>query len=215
MGQGKSKGDTLRKIPEGALEENNNANGTSNTTPTETSSVSDPELHTSWNDQVLYSKTGETKVSKEDFELLTVIGRGSFGKVSRIHLSVAYSNSPFKVMQVRKKSDGKIYAMKVLTKQSIIARKQVAHTRAEKTILEKVQHPFIVQLYYAFQSKEKLYMILEYVNGGELFLHLKKQGRFTEDRAKFYAAEIVSAMAHLHKVGKRYLPQSFELKYFA
>jgi len=114
-----------------------------------------------------------------------VIGKGSFGKV----------------MQVRKKDDGKIYAMKVLRKEAIIARKQVTHTKAEKSILQKIQHPFIVHLHYAFQTKDKLYMILDFINGGELFFHLKKEGRFPEARVKFYAAEIVCALAHLHSLG--------------
>jgi len=129
-----------------------------------------------------YSKDKSEKPVKEDFELLQVIGKGSFGKV----------------MQVKKKSDGNIYAMKVLRKEAIIARKQVTHTKAERSILEKINHPFIVQLHYAFQSEDKLYMILDYVNGGELFFHLKREGKFPEDRVAQYAAQIASALAHLH-----------------
>lgn len=104
-------------------------------------------------------------------------------------------------MQVKKKDDGKIYAMKVLSKEAIIARKQIAHTRAEKSILQKIQHPFIVKLHYAFQTKDKLYMILDFVNGGELFFHLKKDGKFGENRVRFYAAQIACAIAHLHSLG--------------
>jgi len=104
-------------------------------------------------------------------------------------------------MQVKKKDDGKIFAMKVLRKEAIIARKQVAHTKAEKSILQKIQHPFIVKLHYAFQTKDKLYMILDFINGGELFHHLKKEGRFPEIRVKFYAAEITAAISHLHSLG--------------
>jgi len=126
----------------------------------------------------IFSKNKQI-VTKDDFELLTVIGKGSFGKV----------------MQVRKKDDGKIYAMKVLRKDTIIARKQVSHTKSEKNILMKIQHPFIVNLNYAFQTKDKLYMILDYINGGELFFHLKKEGRFAENRVKLYAAEIASAVS--------------------
>jgi serine/threonine protein kinase len=107
-------------------------------------------------------------------------------------------------MQVKKKDDGRVFAMKVLRKEAIIARKQVAHTKAEKSILQKIQHPFIVKLHYAFQTNEKLYMILDYVNGGELFFHLKKEGRFQEARVRFYAAEIVLAMSHLHSLGVVY-----------
>jgi len=125
------------------------------------------------------------KVSAGDFELLRVIGRGSFGKV----------------MQVRHKETGKIYAMKTMRKGNIIAKNQVAHTKDEKHILQRIKHPFIVNLNYAFQTKDKLYMILDYVNGGELFWHLKKEGMFSEERSKFYAAEIASALFHLHENG--------------
>jgi len=121
-------------------------------------------------------------VTKDDFELLTVIGKGSFAKV----------------MQVRKKDDGKIYAMKILRKDAIIARNEVNHTKAEKRILQSIQHPFIIQLHYAFQTDDKLYMVLDFVNGGELFFHLKREGRFPENRVKFYVAQISSALAHLH-----------------
>jgi len=134
------------------------------------------------NDEPIIFSKNKQVVTKDDFELLTVIGKGSFGKV----------------MQVKKKDDGKIYAMKVLRKDTIIARKQVTHTKAEKNILMKIQHPFIVNLNYAFQTKDKLYMILDYINGGELFFHLKKEVRFTESRVKLYGAEIVCALTHLH-----------------
>lgn len=125
------------------------------------------------------------KVTKEDFDLLCVIGRGSFGKV----------------MQVKHKGTGKIYAMKVMRKDAIIAKNQVAHTRDEKSILQRIQHPFIVNLRFAFQTKDKLYMIMDYVNGGELFFHLKKEGKFSEERVRLYAAEISSALMHLHSHG--------------
>jgi len=84
-------------------------------------------------------------------------------------------------MQVKKKDDGQIYAMKVLRKEAIVARKQVDHTRAEKAILQKIEHPFIVKLHYAFQTEDKLYMVLDFVNGGELFFHLKKEENFRKN----------------------------------
>lgn len=87
-------------------------------------------------------------------------------------------------MQVRKKDTGKIFAMKVLKKAQLVARKQVAHTKTERKVLEDINHPFVCHLKYAFQTETKLYMILEYFNGGELFFHLKSNGRFQEDRAK-------------------------------
>jgi len=128
------------------------------------------------------------KVHIQDFELLKVLGRGSFGKV----------------MQVRKKKDGKIYAMKILKKQAIIARNQVEHTNAERKILQALQHPFLMKLRYAFQSEEKLYFVLDYFQGGELFFHLKNNRRFSEEVARLYTGEIAMALGHLHGLGVIY-----------
>jgi serum/glucocorticoid-regulated kinase 2 len=127
--------------------------------------------------------TEGSKLTLDDFELLCVIGRGSFGKV----------------LQVKKKDNGKIYAMKILNKKHLIARKQVAHTKTERKVLQSITHPFIVNLIYAFQTDAKLYMVLEFFNGGELFFHLKNQGKFSDERASFYAAQVVLAFEHLHK----------------
>jgi len=123
-----------------------------------------------------------SKLSVDDFELLNVIGKGGFAKV----------------MQVRKRDTGKIYAMKVLKKKELIARKQVAHTNTERKILQDIENPFIVALRFAFQTTTKLYMVLDYFNGGELFFHLKNNGHFPEIRARFYAAEIVLALECMH-----------------
>lgn len=130
----------------------------------------------------------QTKVRVEDFELMKVLGRGSFGKV----------------MQVRHKGDGKIYAMKILKKSAIVARNQVEHTRAERKILQSLKHPFLMTLRWAFQTKDKLYFVLDYFTGGELFYHLKNVRRFPEDVAKIYIAEIASALGHLHSLGYIY-----------
>ena len=123
------------------------------------------------------------KVTVKDFELLKVVGRGNFGKV----------------MQVRKIDTQRIYAMKVLRKDSVIAADAVKHTLSESSVLRRINHPFIVNLKYAFQTKDKLYMILDYLNGGELFFHLSNVDRFPESRAKMYAAEIVLALGYLHE----------------
>lgn len=94
---------------------------------------------------------------------------------------------------------GKLYAQKQLKKASIVVTKQlVDQTKAERTILESVRHPFVVKLYYAFQDHEKLYLILEYAQGGELFLHLATEKMFSEDVAAFYLASLVLALSHLH-----------------
>eukprot|EP01125_Pyxidicula_operculata_P004595 TRINITY_DN1731_c0_g1_i1.p1 TRINITY_DN1731_c0_g1~~TRINITY_DN1731_c0_g1_i1.p1 ORF type:complete len:468 (-),score=132.21 TRINITY_DN1731_c0_g1_i1:79-1482(-) len=125
------------------------------------------------------------KVSSADFDIVAVIGRGSFGKV----------------MQVRHKETGQYYAMKTMRKNNIIAKNQVAHTRDEKLILTQIKHPFVINLKFAFQTKDKLYMIMDFINGGELFFHLKEEGRFDEERVRFYAAEISLALIHLHNHG--------------
>lgn len=134
------------------------------------------------------SKNSEPRVSFREFSLLKVVGKGSFGKV----------------MQVRKKDTGRIYAMKVLHKANIINRNQVEHTRTERAVLGRIVHPFIVGLNYAFQTPDKLYFVLDYCAGGELFFHLGKEGRFREDRARFYAAQITLALEHLHAMNVIY-----------
>ncbi|XP_037546055.1 ribosomal protein S6 kinase beta-2 [Nematolebias whitei] len=129
------------------------------------------------------------RVGPDCFELLTVLGKGAYGKV-------------FQVRKVQGAQAGKIFAMKVLKKAKIVCNaKDTAHTRAEREILEKVRHPFIVDLLYAFQTGGKLYLILECLSGGELFMQLEKEGIFMEDTACFYLGEIILALGHLHSNG--------------
>jgi serum/glucocorticoid-regulated kinase 2 len=122
------------------------------------------------------------KLSASDFELLKVIGKGSFGKV----------------MQVRKKDTDRIYALKTIQKAKIISRSEVTHTLAERSVLAQINNPFIVPLKFSFQSPEKLYFVLAYVNGGELFHHLTKERRFDLNRSRFYAAELLCVLECLH-----------------
>ncbi|XP_032836469.1 ribosomal protein S6 kinase beta-2-like isoform X1 [Petromyzon marinus] len=125
----------------------------------------------------------------DSFQLLRVLGQGAYGKV-------------FQVRKVLGADSGKIFAMKVLKKASIVCNaKDTAHTRAERSILEMIQHPFIVDLAYAFQTGGKLYLILEFLSGGELFMQLEREGIFMEDTACFYLAEISLALGHLHTHG--------------
>lgn len=128
----------------------------------------------------------EEKLAVTDFDLLKVVGKGAFGKV----------------MLVRKKhgsGSGQIYAMKVLKKSVVAAKGQIEHTKSERSILCEIRHPFIVRLRFAFQSDDKLYLVTDYYNGGSLFYHLRKSRSFTEVRAKFYGAQLLSALDHLHK----------------
>jgi len=113
-----------------------------------------------------------------------VIGKGSFGKV----------------FLVREKETGVIYAMKVLRKENIIKRNQIEHTRTERNVLGYVRHRFIVGLKMAFQTRDKLFFVLDYCAGGELFFHLGKLGKFPEVRARFYAAEITLALGYVHEL---------------
>ena len=122
------------------------------------------------------------KLSIDNFELLKLVGRGSFGKV----------------MQVRKKDTNRIYAIKIIRKAKIISLSEVTHTLAERSILAQINNPFIVPLKFAFQSPEKLYFVLAFVNGGELFYHLSNEGRFDVSRSRLYIAEILCALECLH-----------------
>jgi len=123
-----------------------------------------------------------------DFRIIRVIGKGSFGKV----------------FLVRQHATGTIYAMKVLKKDNIVKRNQVEHTRTERSVLGYVRHPFIVGLCAAFQTADKLFFVLDYCAGGELFCHLQRRGKFAEPRARFYTAELVLALAHIHALGVVY-----------
>jgi serine/threonine protein kinase len=139
-------------------------------------------------DGLIDSATFDDKVCLEDFTLIRVIGKGSFGKVTL----------------VRKKTNSKIFAMKILSKSHLVKRKQIEHTRTERRVLSVASHPFIVGLHYAFQTPSKLYFVLDYCPGGELFFHLSRMGKFNENMAKFYAAELVVALEHLHSLGVVY-----------
>ncbi|XP_054841436.1 serine/threonine-protein kinase Sgk3 isoform X2 [Eublepharis macularius] len=128
---------------------------------------------------------GNPHAKPTDFDFLKVIGKGSFGKV----------------LLAKRKLDGKFYAVKVLQKKIVLNRKEQKHIMAERNVLLKnVKHPFLVGLHYSFQTTEKLYFVLDFVNGGELFFHLQRERSFPEHRARFYAAEIASALGYLHSI---------------
>ena len=114
-----------------------------------------------------------------------MIGTGSYGKV----------------LLVKKKDSGELYAMKVLKKKHIIQRKQVKNTLTERRILERISHPFIVKMNYAFQNARKLFFVLDYCPGGELFFYISSIGRFKEASAKFYASCILLALECIHAHG--------------
>ncbi|GFH54727.1 hypothetical protein CTEN210_11203 [Chaetoceros tenuissimus] len=131
-----------------------------------------------------YQKAPVSAPRLDSFKMIKVVGKGSFGKV-------------FLVREIKTQE---MFALKVLRKDNIIKRNQVEHTKTERSVLGYVDHPFIVGLKMAFQSKDKLYFVLDYCAGGELFFHLSKVGKFNEHRASFYAAEIVLALEYIHQL---------------
>lgn len=133
--------------------------------------------------RTLYSFSGTKPITIEDFELIKTLGRGAHGKV---------------LLCERRNLPGDRYALKIIKKQHIIDANQFEHTLAEKIILSSLNHPFLVSLKYAFQTDEKIYFVMEFMKGGELFQHLRRYKSFTEEQTKFVAACIVLALGHLH-----------------
>lgn len=120
--------------------------------------------------------------SQQDFEAIQVLGRGSFAEVYLVKMITT----------------GKLFAMKVLRKEKMLQQNVVRYAITERNILTKIVHPFIAKLNYAFQSEDKLYLVLEYYEGGSLTYYINKEKHFTEDIARFYLAEIILAIEELH-----------------
>lgn len=133
----------------------------------------------------LVQDTRARKMTAEDFESLRCLGKGTFGTV----------------LLVKQQTTGRLFAQKQFKKASLTVHKRlVEQTKTERSILESVnRHPFVVKLFYAFQDHEKLYLILEYAQGGELFTHLAQERMLTQEVASFYMAEMVLALEHLHR----------------
>ena len=102
------------------------------------------------------------------------------------------------IVSFRKKDTHRIYALKTLRKNTIIQRAEVTHTLAERSVLAQINNPFIAPLKFSFQSESKLYLVLAFVNGGELFKHLQVRGHFFINTARFFAAELLCALECLH-----------------
>ncbi|KAL6770959.1 S6K1 [Auxenochlorella protothecoides x Auxenochlorella symbiontica] len=149
-----------------------------------TAYVSEATTHAETRTSAQASTSGR-KLGPADFELLRVVGQGAFGKV----------------FQVRKRDTQEIFAMKVMRKDKIRERDHGSYVQAERDVLTGVIHPYIVTLRYSFQTPLKLYLVLDFINGGHLFFQLYRAGTFDEAQARLYTAEIVLAIAHLHSLG--------------
>jgi serine/threonine protein kinase len=131
---------------------------------------------------------------KQQFTPLKVIGKGGFSKV--------LLGNP---QSVRRKDSGQLYAMKIIKKQFIVRAKKLSQIATERKVMGLLNHPFIVKLNWAFQSvtsmqTDELCLVMDFCPGGELFFHLHNIGRFSEDQAKFYFAEVLIALEHLHSL---------------
>ena len=128
------------------------------------------------------------KLGLAHFTIKRTLGKGSFGKV----------------FLVARKDTGVLYAMKVISKNRLSDQKRKAHTIAERDILSTIKSEFVVRLHYAFQTASKLFMVLDFMQGGELYFHMRQAGKFPVHVARFYAAEVLLALQDLHENGVIY-----------
>lgn len=158
-------------------------------------------------------RTGRPRL--EDWEIVETLGTGTFGRVLLVRQRPSYRPHAYHPIfphlfqgvdplspppQTTTQADGQLphFAMKVLRKSEIVRLKQVEHINSERAILERIRHPFIVELYSTYQDNLNVYMLLSYVPGGELFSHLRRAGRFSADVTRFYLASIILAIENLH-----------------
>lgn len=120
----------------------------------------------------------------DDFAMSATLGTGTFGRVRL----------------VKHQPSEKFYAMKIMKKSEILRLKQLEHIKSEVQLLSKIQHPFIINLVGHFQDEKRLYLVLDYVQGGELFSYLRRSGRLSDDASRFYIAQLVLAFAYLHRM---------------
>ena len=127
------------------------------------------------------------RLTTEDFEPLAIIGRGAFGEV--------------RLVRMRDRFSREVYAMKSMLKEAMIMKNQVGHIRAERDILTESENSWIVTLHYSFQDYRNLYMVMEYLPGGDLMGLLMKEDTFSEDATRFYISELILAVSSVHALG--------------
>ncbi|WWC64399.1 uncharacterized protein I303_107009 [Kwoniella dejecticola CBS 10117] len=172
-------------------------------------------LSSHYSQQPAYHPLRGSKVRLEDWEIVETLGTGTFGRVLLVRQRPSYRPTPYHPIfphlfqsldphspspSSTQQSDNQLphFAMKVLKKSEIVRLKQVEHINSERSILEKVRHPFVVELYATYQDQLNVYMLLSYIPGGELFSHLRRAGKFSADVTRFYLASIILAIEYLH-----------------
>ncbi|XP_065361148.1 cAMP-dependent protein kinase catalytic subunit 3 [Calliphora vicina] len=144
----------------------------------------DEEDDTSEDNSSVETAKGVRKYSLDDYQIIKTVGTGTFGRVCLC----------------RDRVSEKYCAMKLLAMADVIRLKQVEHVKNERNILREIRHPFVISLEWSTKDDCCLYMIFEYVCGGELFTYLRNAGRFSRPQSNFYAAEIVLALEYLHSL---------------
>ena len=150
-------------------------NAATNTTPTTTTTA--PTSTT--------TPASKLRLGPQHVDLLKLVGEGAFGKV----------------ILVRNRLNKELYAMKAISKKLLRKKNNVQYMKSERDILTKVHHPFIVTLSFAFQTEQRLFLVMDFLAGGELFFHLKRRGLILEPEARLYLAEMILAVEFLHSMG--------------
>ncbi|EGR31045.1 protein kinase domain protein, partial [Ichthyophthirius multifiliis] len=135
------------------------------------------------NVEELQQQNNNYQIQKSNFNLYFIIGKGGFGKV----------------WKVDNKKTRKMYAMKEMSKALIITKKSINSVLNEKKLLSQLNHPFLVNMHYSFQDRDNLYLIMDFMEGGDLRYHIAKQKRFTEEQTKFFVVNILLGLEYLHK----------------
>ena len=126
-----------------------------------------------------------SRLGVDDFDPIKVIGKGAFGEVRL----------------VQKVDTGHVYAMKILRKADMVEKEQVAHVRAERDILVEADHQWVVKMFYSFQDPANLYLVMEFLPGGDMMTLLMKKDTLSEEVSQFYIAETALALESIHSLG--------------